>query len=54
MFNFVKNGQFDEIWSNLTLCKAKGRICLHIDFHKPSKNRIKQLNACRGQKERHF
>ena len=41
MFNFVKNGQFDENRSNLTFCKAKTKICLHHDFRKPAKNRTK-------------
>ena len=54
MFNFVKNGQNDANTTHLTNCKAKAYFCLHLAFRKPAENRTKLLNACRGQKERHF
>lgn len=41
MFNFVKNGQFDNHQLNLTNCHTKRQISLQRDFRKPSENRTK-------------
>ena len=41
MFNFVKNGQFDEFEAHLTNCNTKARFCLHLAFRKPVINRTK-------------